>query len=752
MTSGPSNENPRQEREHLLPTQQPAQQRGRKRAPLVEVTNLAVVGGRARATAKRAALRPHLAGSAAKQRAAALASAARDRLLGRRRSLGSSLVSTRRASPRDRRSQAGRQHRLAQKQQGQHKAQQRVRGSRSQQRIEARQGASSAQLTTSSQPLSGVTTLRLPLTTPCDDDDKAQLPCESVAALPAMPCERAAGAASEAGVASCRSDSESSSSNGGGGGGGSSIGRAHDVVGSERGSSARADDGSRSFSGRKRPAGEGASPAERAADEAHICRERARGEPSCVQAEADTGGNVARGEEEHRGDASRGKAMVVEDALTTTRGAASAASHGASDLTQQPVREPQGVRGASPSAAALPSTSTAVPAPLPAVLPGEAASLPQQAGRAVAGRAGRGATVRDIDSSPDPQLCGRYVADIYGHLRAAEVRHCRALWRLRGGRDVGEGCMGKWKGGDGGMRSGHLLVSYLTKPVLLCLSPPVRVPPISLPPPLRRGPPVRTVQQRSQPRADYMEKVQRDVNSGMRTILVDWLVEVAEEYKLVPDTLYLTCAYLDSFLSAHTVPRSQLQLLGISCMLIASKFEEIYAPQVDEFCYITDNTYTRHEVLQMESRVLNHLAFDLSKPTTKSFLRRYIRVAQASLKDPSLKLEFLSNFFSELALTDYSCLRFKPSCLAASAVLLAKLTLFPTLPPWTAALAACSGYACADLRECVACLHALHSSNGRAPPTAVHQKYCQAKFMAVASIPLPALPPEPHASRHSPAH
>ncbi|CAI5485311.1 unnamed protein product, partial [Closterium sp. Naga37s-1] len=61
MTSGPSNENPRQEREHLLPTQQPGQLRGRKRAPLVEVTNLAVMGGRARATAKRAALRPHLA-------------------------------------------------------------------------------------------------------------------------------------------------------------------------------------------------------------------------------------------------------------------------------------------------------------------------------------------------------------------------------------------------------------------------------------------------------------------------------------------------------------------------------------------------------------------------------------------------------------------------------------------------------------------------------------------------------------------
>ncbi|GJP37797.1 hypothetical protein CLOM_g22206 [Closterium sp. NIES-68] len=656
MTSAPNNESPHREREHLLPMQQQelqqqqqqqqqqqGQHRGRKRAPLVEVTNLAAMGGRARATAKRAALRPHLVGSAAKHRAAAVAAAARDRMLGRRRAPGTSPTCSRRASPRERRGQAARQHRLAHKQQGQHKPQQRARGSRSQQRLEARQGTSSAQLTSSSHPLSGLTTLRPPLATPCDDD-KAQLPCESVAVLPAMPCDRAAAGASEAGVGSCGSDSDSSSSN------------------------SRADDGNRSRSGRKRPAGEGSSPADRAAEEARICRERARGEPSCVQAGVEIGGNVARGAEERCGDASRGKAIIGDDGLTSTRSTACATSHGPSDAARQPMRDPQGVPGPSAQAPAVRGTRAAAPAFLPAAVPGEAASLQQQGGRSGAGKAARGAAARDIDSSADPQLCGRYVADIYGHLKAAE---------------------------------------------------------------------------RSQPRADYMEAVQVDVNSGMRTILVDWLVEVAEEYKLVPDTLYLTCAYVDSFLSCHTVPRSQLQLLGISCMLIAAKFEEIYAPQVDEFCYITDNTYTRHEVLQMESRVLNHLAFDLSKPTTKTFLRRYIRVAQTSLKDPSLKLEFLGNFFSELALTDYTCLRFKPSCLAASAVLLAKLTLFPALPPWTPALEACSGYAPADLRECVACLHALHSTNGRPPPTAVHQKYCQAKFMAVASIPMPAHLPDP---------
>lgn len=89
----------------------------------------------------------------------------------------------------------------------------------------------------------------------------------------------------------------------------------------------------------------------------------------------------------------------------------------------------------------------------------------------------------------------------------------------------------------------------------------------------------------------------------MRAILVDWLVEVSQEYKLVSETLFLAINYIDRFLSQGAVPRRKLQLVGITCMLIAAKYEEIYAPQIDEFCYITDNTYTRDEMLAMEQQV-----------------------------------------------------------------------------------------------------------------------------------------------------
>lgn len=108
---------------------------------------------------------------------------------------------------------------------------------------------------------------------------------------------------------------------------------------------------------------------------------------------------------------------------------------------------------------------------------------------------------------------------------------------------------------------------------------------------------------------NYMEAVQQDANAHMRGILVDWLVEVAQEYKLVSETLFLAVNYIDRFLSCEVSPRRKLQLVGITCMLIAAKYEEIYAPQIEDFCYITDNTYSREEVIAMEQQVSNGILY-----------------------------------------------------------------------------------------------------------------------------------------------
>ncbi|EXC04822.1 hypothetical protein L484_010245 [Morus notabilis] len=161
------------------------------------------------------------------------------------------------------------------------------------------------------------------------------------------------------------------------------------------------------------------------------------------------------------------------------------------------------------------------------------------------------------------------------------------------------------------------------------------------------------------PLPDYMEKVQNDITPSMRGILIDWLVEVAEEYKLLSDTVYLTVLYMDRFLSLNALSRQKLQLLGVSSMLIASRFTS---------------------------------------------------VAQESYKTPNLQLEFLCCYLAELSLLDYNCVKFIPSLMAASVIFLARFTIRPKMHPWTPSLQKYSRYAPSDLKQCVLILHDLYLS------------------------------------------
>ncbi|KAL3650868.1 hypothetical protein CASFOL_007271 [Castilleja foliolosa] len=236
------------------------------------------------------------------------------------------------------------------------------------------------------------------------------------------------------------------------------------------------------------------------------------------------------------------------------------------------------------------------------------------------------------------------------------------------------------------------------------------------------------------PLADYMEKVHRDITPGMRGILIDWLVEVSEEYRLVPDTLYLTVNLIDRFLSENYMTKQNLQLLGVTCMLIASKYEEICAPHVEEFCFITDNAYTKEAVVKLESCVLNFLGFQLSVPTTKKFLRRFIQAAQVSYKVPSVELEFLANYLAELTLIDYSFLKYLPSIIAASAVFLAKWTLDQSELPWNPTLEYYTRHKTSELKSAVLELQNLQLNTNAYTLNAIREKYKQSKFKSVSTL------------------
>ncbi|KAL3812337.1 hypothetical protein ACJIZ3_013605 [Penstemon smallii] len=244
------------------------------------------------------------------------------------------------------------------------------------------------------------------------------------------------------------------------------------------------------------------------------------------------------------------------------------------------------------------------------------------------------------------------------------------------------------------------------------------------------------------PSPDYLEKIQKDVTANMRGILIDWLVEVAEEYKLLSDSLYLTVSYIDRYLSANVINRQKLQLLGVSSMLIASKYEEISPPHVSDFCYITDNTYSKQDVVKMEADVLKSLRFEMGNPTVKTFLRRFTMIAQEDFESSSLDLEFLGYYLAELSLLDYGCVKFLPSLVSASVVFLSRFTLQPKLHPWNFALQSQSGYTAADLKECVCILHDLQLSRRGSSLVATRDKYKQHKFKYVSALSSPSEVPE----------
>ncbi|KAM0011474.1 putative cyclin domain-containing protein [Helianthus debilis subsp. tardiflorus] len=244
---------------------------------------------------------------------------------------------------------------------------------------------------------------------------------------------------------------------------------------------------------------------------------------------------------------------------------------------------------------------------------------------------------------------------------------------------------------------------------------------------------LRVAELKWRPSVNYMKTVQRDITQEMRGILIDWLVEVCEEYRLGAETFHLTVTLIDRYLSKMYIEKQRLQLLGITCMLIASKYEETSAPRVEDFCFITDGTYTRKEVLDMEHEVLNVLGFNLSVATVNKFLRRFIIAAQSSYKSPVVELEYLAKYLAELTLVEYGFLRFLPSLIAASAVFLAKWTLDQIEHPWNPTLEHYTNYKASELKTTVLAMQTMQHNN-EASLQAIRQKYRQKQFKSVATL------------------
>ncbi|KAJ6912521.1 hypothetical protein NC651_015063 [Populus alba x Populus x berolinensis] len=227
---------------------------------------------------------------------------------------------------------------------------------------------------------------------------------------------------------------------------------------------------------------------------------------------------------------------------------------------------------------------------------------------------------------------------------------------------------------------------------------------------------------------NYMD-MQPEINEKMRAILVDWLVDVHQKFQLSPETFYLTINIIDRFLSVKTVPRRELQLVGIGATLMASKYEEIWAPEVNDLVCISDRAYSHEQILVMEKAILANLEWTLTVPTHYVFLARFIK---ASI--PEKEVENMVHFIAELGMMHYDTTMFCPSMVAASAVYVARCTLNKT-PFWTDTLKKHTGFSEPQLKDCAGLLVYFHSKASEHRLQTVYRKYSKPERGAVALLP-----------------
>ncbi|KAF3332344.1 G2/mitotic-specific cyclin S13-7-like isoform X1 [Carex littledalei] len=212
-------------------------------------------------------------------------------------------------------------------------------------------------------------------------------------------------------------------------------------------------------------------------------------------------------------------------------------------------------------------------------------------------------------------------------------------------------------------------------------------------------------------RPTYYMNRQPELNKDIRATAIAWLVKMHYGLRLWPETLYLAVHIIDRYLCLAVTPRSNLQLVVICSLLIASKYEENKALKVNDLLQLTGYRYTKEVVICMEKMILNRLEWYLTVPTTYMFLVRFIKAAKADKE-----LENMIYFYGELGLVEYKMILFVPCMVAAAAVYAARCTL-GKYPLWTDTLQRHTSYSESEIQKCAQILAEAHL----VAPSSVHK-------------------------------
>ena len=231
------------------------------------------------------------------------------------------------------------------------------------------------------------------------------------------------------------------------------------------------------------------------------------------------------------------------------------------------------------------------------------------------------------------------------------------------------------------------------------------------------------------PKANYM-KYQSDINEKMREILFDWLIEVHKKYKLSDNTLYITGNLIDRFTERKPeLKRTKYQLLGVSALFIAGKYNDIYPPESKDYSYITDDAYTKKEVVEMEMEILKELNYTITFPTQYNFLEIYRKLL--NMDDKTYHLSF---YCIDICFINYNMIKYKPSFLAAASCLLS-FRLLKIYDNWEE-FESITGYNINELYDCMVEITELIEKQKYTKLKGVYKKFSTEKFSEVAKMKL----------------
>ena len=227
------------------------------------------------------------------------------------------------------------------------------------------------------------------------------------------------------------------------------------------------------------------------------------------------------------------------------------------------------------------------------------------------------------------------------------------------------------------------------------------------------------------PDPNYLQ-MQRNLRPKMRSILVDWMVEVHLKFKLLPETLYLSINIMDRFLSKELVQVDRLQLLATGSLFIAAKYEEVYSPSIKNYAYVTDGAFSEDEILGAERFILEILNFNMSYPNPMNFLRR---ISKAD--DYDVNTRTIGKYLLEVTVIDHKFIGYLPSLCAAAAMFISRKMISKN--DWNGNLIHYSGgYKSNDLQE--VCLMIMDYLVSPIVHEEFFKKYASRKFMKVSIL------------------